>query len=314
MIRTVFTIDSIPTTWIFEYYCKLQEKLHGQDVKINSVFKEERTPSMCIYYTGEEYKFKDFSSGHGGKGIHLVMLMYNLDYYDAVHKINTDYKDKIEIDEHVEIKKIASYKVTSYMKRNWNELDAKFWTQFGIGSVLLNKYNVIPLSQYTMSKEVDGEIQEIFIKGQHIYGYFNNNGEIYKVYQPHREKKKFINVLSYVQGSEQLTYTKPLLIICSSLKDMMSLESLNFNIESVAPSSENTMLPKSILTAYSFKYKGIMTFFDNDEAGQNAMLKYEEKYGIQGIHLKMSKDLSDSIRDFGKRKTKQYLTPLIPKI
>lgn len=315
MIRTIFTVKSVPSTWIFEYYCRLEEKLHGQDVKIISIFKpDERTASMCIYYTGSEYRFKDFSSGNGGDGIHLVMLIFNLQYYDAIYKINKDYNSKVEIDEHIEIKKISSYKVISHMKRNWNELDAKFWTQFGIGSVLLKKYNVFPLNQYTMSKESDDGNQEIFINGQHIYGYFNNNGELYKIYQPFNKKKKFINVLQYIQGSEQLTYTKPTLIITSSLKDTMSLDTLNFNVESVSPSSENTILPKANLIAYSLKYKYIFTFFDNDQAGLDAMNKYEEKFGITGIHLKLSKDLSDSIRDFGKRKTKQYLTPLIPKL
>ena len=44
------------------------------------------------------------------------------------------------------------------------------------------------------------------------------------------------------------------------------------------------------------------------------MEKYEEMYGIPGIYLKMSKDLSDSVRDFGADKVKQYLTPLIPTV
>ena len=315
MIKTIFTIDSVPSTWIFEYYCKLTEKLHGQDIKISSIFKpEERTPSMCIYYHEDQYKFKDFSSGKAGRGVNLVMEYFNLSYYDAINKIYNDYHNRVEIDEHVEIKKVSGYKVTSHLTRNWNELDAKYWTKFGIGSLLLKKYNVFPLSSYCMTKEVDGEIKEIFIKGEYIYGYFTNDGELFKIYQPHRVKKKFINVVSYIQGSEQLTYSKPLLVICSSLKDMMALDALKFNVECVAPSSENTMLPKSFLSACACKYKGILVFFDNDEAGKNAMLKYEEKYGIQGIYLKMSKDLSDSIKDFGIRKTKQYLTPLIPKI
>jgi hypothetical protein len=198
------------------------------------------------------------------------------------------------------------------MKRQWNTLDVKFWTNFNIGSKALNKYNVFPLNQYIMSKATDDGIEEIVIKGQCIYGYFNEGGELYKVYQPYREKKKFINVINYIQGSDQLTYNKPILLICSSLKDMMTLNTLEFNVESVAPASENTMLPKSVLSAYSLKYKGIMTFFDNDSAGKNSMQKYKDKYGIPGIFLNMSKDLSDSVRDFGVEKTKQYLTPLIP--
>jgi len=312
MIRTVFSLDSVPSNWVFEHYCRLQQKLHGQDLTIKSIFGEERTPSMCIYYDGKNYKFKDFSSGNQGDGIDLVMKIHRLVYHEAVSKILTDYKNKEQDFEEVLIKKASKFKVTSHLKRKWNELDAKFWTQFNIGSIILGKYNVFPLSQYTMSKSGDDGIEEMLVNGQHIYGFFKENGELYKVYQPYKMKMKFNNVLSYIQGSEQLTYEAPVLVICSSLKDIMALDTLNFNIECVAPSSENSMIANSVLSAYSLKYKGIITFFDNDIAGKTGMEKYEEMYGIPGIYLKMSKDLSDSIRDFGPEKVKQYLTPLIP--
>lgn len=313
MIRTKFGTDGIPSNWIFQYYCKLQEQLYGQDIKITSVFKpEERTPSMCIYYDGKQYKFKDYSSGNAGTGLSLVIQFFGLTIYDALAKIRQDYDSQEVITDDVIMKRIGKFKVTSHIKRKWNELDVKFWTQFDIGSKMLKKYSVYPLSEYSMSKSTDDGIEEMVISGQRIYGYFNNNGELYKVYQPYREKRKFINVLPYIQGSEQLAYKSPLLVICSSLKDIMSLDTLGFNIECVAPNSENTMLPKSSLAAYSLKYDGIMTFFDNDSAGKTSMTKYKDKYGIPGIYLKMSKDLSDSIRDHGAKKTKQYLTPLIP--
>jgi hypothetical protein len=315
MIRTKLAIDSVPSNWIFEHYCRLQEKLYGQDIKITSLFNPgERTPSMCVYYDGTEYRFKDYSSGKSGNATWLVVQLHNITEAAAELKIRTDYDNEEVITDNAPMKKVGKFKVTSHMKRQWNTLDVKFWTDFNIGSKMLNKYNVFPLAQYTMSKATDDGIEEIVITGQCIYGYFNGGGELYKVYQPYREKKKFINVMRYVQGSDQLTYSKPLLLICSSLKDMMTLDTLDFNVESVAPASENTMLAKSVLSAYSLKYKGIMTLFDNDSAGRNSMQKYKDKYGIPGIFLKMSKDLSDSVRDFGVEKTKQYLTPLIPTV
>jgi hypothetical protein len=313
MIKTKFSIESIPSNWIFQHYCQIQEKLYGQDLMIKSLWKpEERTPSMNVYCDDAGYRFKDYSSGKSGNATWLVVQLYNISEAAAELKIRSDYDSQTVITDDVPIKKVGKYKVTSHVKRNWNELDVKFWTQFNIGSKMLNKYNVFPLDQYIMSKATDDGIQDIVIKGQCLYGYFTNGGELYKVYQPYREKKKFINVAPYIHGSEQLTYNKPLLLICSSLKDMMSLDTLGFDLECVAPASENTMLAKSVLSAYSLKYRGILTFFDNDSAGKNSMDKYKDKYGIPGIFLKMSKDLSDSVRDFGVDKTKQYLTPLIP--
>ena len=43
------SIGDVPVTWIFEHYLNLTEKLDGQQIKIKSVFKLEKTPSMYIY-------------------------------------------------------------------------------------------------------------------------------------------------------------------------------------------------------------------------------------------------------------------------
>jgi len=315
MIRTRLSIDKIPIPWIFEHYCNLQERLHGQEVSLLSMFNsKDSKPSMTIYFStiNNKYMFKDFSSGKGGDAVNLVATLHNLPYREAITKIIDDYGNRgIKEYEEVELIEQAKFKITSHTTRKWNELDAKFWKQFGFGSKMLSKYNVKPLDSYSMTKNSKSGIDEIVINGLYMYGYFKSNGELYKLYQPKRSEYKFFNVLPYVQGSEQLEYKHPTLILCSSLKDIMSLNSLNLNVESVAPPSENTMLSKSVLSSYALKYKKIMTLFDNDAAGKIAMNKYDEKYGIPGIYLNLSKDLSDSINEYGKLKTKKCLQPLI---
>tara|TARA_R110000824_G_scaffold396556_1_gene598111 strand:- start:158 stop:1108 length:951 start_codon:yes stop_codon:yes gene_type:complete len=315
MISTINKIDTIPTTWIFENYCNLDEKLHGQDVKILSMFNSNDTiPSMFIYLFGVKYFFKDYSSGKTGDGIKLVSYLFNLNRKNAENKIITDYlSKKKDYEEKIPIKKIEKYKVTSFIKRPWNELDAKYWIQFNIGSSLLKKYNVFALSEYTMSKKINNELTEINIKNNYIYGYFKNDGTLYKVYQPYIKKKKFIKVKNYIQGTDQLLYNKPNLIITSSLKDIMSLDSLNFNAEFVSPDSENTLISKKIMSSYLLKYNNIFTLLDNDSAGHIGMNKYLNEYGIPSIFLNLSKDISDSIKDFNKTTVRNYINPLIPK-
>ena len=41
------------------------------------------------------------------------------------------------------------------------------------------------------------------------------------------------------------------------------------------------------------------------------MQKYESKYKLPYVHLNMSKDLSDSIRDFGLRNIRDIIKPLL---
>lgn len=324
MLRTkslISQLTDIPREWVFEYYLKLEEKLTGQDIKMTSVFNpKEKNPSMFVYYAknAAAYKFKDFSSqDKSGDGVTLVQIMFNLATRgEAAHKIIQDYNQWMLTNSEDyalrEFKIRSKYKVTEFTARGWNTLDKNYWTKYGITSKILEHYNVTPLEEYKMTKEEEGETKELVIKGQYIYGYFRQDGTLYKIYQPKVTDNKFIKVKEYIQGTDQLTYFKEYLVICSSLKDMMSLNRLGFsNIESVAPDSENTLISENVIASYKSKYKGVCTLFDNDPAGIKSMEKYKEKYDIPSAHLAMSKDLSDSIKDHGIDEVREQIIPLL---
>ena len=239
--------SKVPSTWVFEFYLDLPERLNGQNVQIKSVFHpSERTPSMWIFVDKGQYKFKDFSTGKGGNKIDLVKELFSIDYSKAVFKIGQDYNKFItEKGEYSQstIKPEAKYKVDGVMVREWNNYDKKFWLQFNIGYDILNKYNVTAVEYYHMVKEND----KITIKQPYIYAYWNKTGEVYKIYQPRNKKFKFIKVKPHLQGIDQLEYNEPYLIICSSLKDAMCLKQFGYNLEVIAPDSENTVIKPYIL-------------------------------------------------------------------
>jgi hypothetical protein len=162
-----------------------------------------------------------------------------------------------------------------------------------------------------MEREEDDIIDELTIKGSYIYGYTRSDGQIYKVYQPKVKEHKFLKVKNYVQGTDQLKFDVPNLVICSSLKDAMCLTKFGYNLEVVAPDSENTAIRKEVIDIYKVKYKSICTLFDNDEAGIKAMKKYKDNFGFPGIHLKLEKDLSDSVKVYGREKVRTFLHPLL---
>lgn len=307
------SIKDVPTTWIFEHYLGLSEKLYGQEIFIKSIFNpSEKTPSMSLYAdkrTGK-YKFKDFSSGCFGDGYDLVKHIFNINASEAVFRVLKDYADHVNDNNVVkeEIRAVAKYSVTDYQARSWTTDDAKYWTGFSIGSKTLEKYNVMPLSWYKMKKEEN----EICINSLYTYGYFKEDGLMYKIYQPKSDSRKFIKVKKHIQGMDQLTYCKPNLVIQSSLKDLMSFEQLGFKtIECIAPDSENTLIPDNIMWDLISKYETLTVVFDNDEAGKKAVEKYKMKYGINGFTLDLEKDVSDSIRKYGKERVKNELVPLL---
>lgn len=306
-------IKDVPSAWIFQHFCKLKEKLNGQDVKIKSIFTKERTPSMCIYLDKKtsEYKFKDFSSGKGGPAINIVQEIYSLGYYQALQLIIETYNDYVLHNnggfDMSDFKEQSKYKVSSYIFRSWTTKDQYFWTQFNIGSKLLEEYNVRPLDSYTMTK--DGK--ELTIIGNYLYGYFTSDGTLYKIYQPKTLDKKFIKVTDHIQGIDKLKGYKYLLIT-SGLKDIMSTCSLKLHIDLIAPDSENTLIKKSDMEAFTKKYNKILVMFDNDEAGIKAMNKYKEIYPfVEIVYLPMSKDISDSVKDFGPLSVRNRLVPII---
>lgn len=315
-------INEVPRVWVFEYYLKLGEKLCGQDVRIKSPFNStDKNPSAYIYYAkgGSCYKFKDFSAGIQGDGVTLVQALFKLTSRgEAAHKIIEDYNQFVLTNKENyalrEFKVYQKYRVTDFTKRAWNNLDQKYWMNYHIGSKLLEEYNVFPLESYKMTKEEDGDLKELFIKGQYIYGYFRKDGTLYKVYQPMVKENKFIKVKDYIQGTDQLTMTPKYLVICSSMKDILAFRKLGFNnTEAVAPDSENNLIPEHVISAYRLKYKAICILFDNDQPGKDSAKKYKEKYGLKNVLLKMSKDLSDSIRDRSVAEVRAAITPLLKK-
>jgi len=311
----VHDIKDVPTTWIFEHYCKLKEKLTGQDIKIKSMFNQkERTPSMCIYvHQSGTYKYKDFSTGKGGSAIDLVKDLTELPYHKAAQQVVENYNDFVLHNnggyDVQEFKQSSKYRVSSYKQRQWTTQDQYYWTQYNIGTRLLTEYRVVPLVSYTMVKDE----KELTIRGNYLYGYFKEDGTLYKIYQPKTLDKKFLKIKDYIQGDEQRQGNK-WLIITSSLKDIMSLRSLKLTMDYVAPDSENSMIKRSDIENYLSIYKKVLIMFDNDEAGIKSMIRYKEEYpDLDYILLPMSKDVSDSVKDYGAKEVRNRLVPLINK-
>lgn len=312
-------LNQIPREWVFEYYLNLKEKLSGQDVKILSIFNaRDKVPSMFIYYdvVSKSYKYKDFSSGNQGDSIELVKALFNMPTRGhATYKILNDYQIYIKNNTIavVDIFYHDKYKVVDYEMRHWTNFDQTYWMAYKIGSKMLDRYNVIPLSFFTMSKlGLDGVEISYTFKKSYVYGYFRNDGSLYKIYMPKNTDKKFIKVENYIQGIDQLRYDCKYLLITSSLKDLMAFNKLGIsNIEAIAPDSENTMIGEKAIGELKPHYEKIFVLFDNDDPGIKAAQRYKDKYGFDSILLPMEKDLSDSVKVHGIDKVREVLFPLL---
>jgi hypothetical protein len=305
-VNVLPSIQDVPSSWIFQNYCRIAETLSGQEIKITSIFKpQEKTPSMTIYCTADgKYKFNDFSTGKKGDGIDLVSYYFGLDNRNSTIKILNEYS-QFKLNNGSIIPLItppaAKFKVTESTSRHWNNDDVRFFTSFHIGSKCLALYEVRPLSSYTMIKEDVSGPQKIVINKPYCYGYFKKDGTLYKIYQPYNKERKFLKVINgYVQGDEQRTKTNPFLLLTSSLKDTMCIHSLGIKkIDFESPDSENTKLDAVYIESRQSEYKKIICLFDNDSAGIDAMKFYKKEYNIDFVYFNMAKDPSDAVKKFG---------------
>jgi len=325
MISTKNIVDDIkkiPSAWIFQYYWNLPEPLNGQRVCVTSFFNPtERTPSMYFYYKEDinDYRFKCFSTNNQGSGIDLLAKERGVSVSEAVRTIMRDYNTYVTKNGSAGINKeyteSSSVDIDKYETRPWNKLDEEYWSDlYHISSYTLNKFNVRPLNSVTIVTKMGDNKRYSTISNSNMYGYFNKDGKLYKIYQPLNKKYKFMKLADHLQGLDQLTYQKPYLVICSSLKDAMCITELKYNnIEVVAPDSENTMIKPMYIETFLSRYQGVVTLFDNDNAGKNSAQKYTDEYGIPAAFLPMFKDISDSVAINGLEEVRNKLTPILRK-
>lgn len=313
----VFTTDTfpVPNEWIFENFLNINEKLEGQSVSIKSIFNTKDTnPSMIIYlHNNGKYKFNDYSAGIKGDAVDFIQQYYNLSTrQEAFRKVYYMWKDggydSIEQRSMVKI----NFKVTNVKVRAWNINDAEYWMSFHIGSKDLQHHCVKPLASYTFEKTQGDVVTNMEFNKSYCYGYFRKDNTLYKIYNPKDKRSKFIKVISYVQGHDQLLFKAKWLIVLASLKDLMAFKKLKFsNIECVAPDSENTMLTPKQIAYYRKRYSFISTLFDNDSAGKKASRKYKEKHNIPYTEFEIEKDIADCNKEHGIKNTKLFLKPYL---
>lgn len=313
----VTSLKDIDEKFIFMHVLNLDQQLDGQEIwRISPFNAGETRPSFSLYCKGgPRYKWKDFSSGRSGDAFELAQqLNPEKKRGELIRELILAYQQYLDGNPpEVEHKIYNKYKVSSFQLRTWNSSDAKYWRQYHIGSKTLDFFNIAPLDSFVMSKEVDGRMDHKRISRELIYGYFRKTGELFKIYQPGNEVK-FIKVRSgYLQGFDQLKFDRPNLLITKSLKDCAGFHTLNIpGFEVISSDSENQMITKAQMNTLNF-YKKRVVLFDADPAGIQAAKKYKETYGLPHIDLELSKDITDSMKDFGAERVREKLITLLKK-
>lgn len=319
-INQEFILSRISERDIFDYYVGRPYKL-GQMLKSN-LRNDDDTESLNIYSNGGKIKYKDF--GHSqGNCFEYVKNLHDCDYFEALNIIAKDFnlvagiptpkpKLKTPVEHYIEFQKTIIP-----VKRGWKLLDKEYWTdRYYIPLTLLVQYDIIPANYVYLKNRPDN----MFIWGTHtdanpIYCYEINKA--YKIYRPLSpdKKQKWLSTIKAtdIQGMNQLPKKGELLIITSSMKDLLVLKVLGYN--AIALGGEGNHMSEKIVDYLWSCFDNIIIFYDNDKPGLKCGQELAEEIGAGYIHIPLeyedTKDISDFIEKYRIDRTRELIKELL---
>lgn len=277
------------------------------DFKVNTIFnsplRKDNNPSFGIFVSKSTGKllFKDLATGETGNCIKFVKILYNYNTYaDTIEQLKKDFNNNTvdNISRKSYIKTQTVRKTVQIIKRAFTQADLNYWNSYCITRDTLIKFKVNAITHVF----INGVVYYTYMTTEPMYSYTVFSS--YKIYRPLSNKlnKWLGNTTAYdIQGFEQLPETGDLLIITKSLKDVMALYELGFT--AIAPNSESTVIPSTIMTDLKKRFKQIILFYDRDLGGLNGTRVMMKLYDLPFIFLDktLPKDVSDLIKNTNKK-------------
>lgn len=310
---------------IYEYY--LNESIKEGRL-YNCPFHKDKDPSLGFKLMPSTMLIHNcFGCGQRGSAINFVSKLFHLSYQSAVEQI---YKDlNLSLGGPVSSptttrKKIESVGFTTedntviiVEKQNFSIVDYNYWSQYYISLKLLLEYSISSCKRVFIKRIKENNLV-LFAEYSNInpiYSYRINDK--YKIYRPlHFSKKgKWLNTAKSgdIQGLTQLPSFGKLLIITSSMKDLLVLKVLGY--AAIALGGEGNRIPAKILDYLFATFDEILIFYDNDEAGINYSKKLSGEIGCNYFYIPTqysdAKDISDYIKKYKIEQTRCLIKELI---
>jgi len=300
---------------LFKTYCPEFREL---DRMFKSEFRKDRKPSCHIIVWKGDLLYKDFGEKGGYRIFDYIAKKFDTDYYGALKKVNEDFnlelggnisssgtslvipeKSSVNLEKHEKKPTIIDIK-----PRPWTALDAKYWRKYGIPSRLLEYHNIKSISHYRVSsskKEKAYYALNPFMVGYSYDFYWNNGVFRRKLYFPQvKSGGKFISNVdeTIVQGWTLLPKQGNILFITKSYKDILIFNLLGY--WAIAPNNEHSYIPESVMSKLKARFKLIITWFDNDDAGIRGAAHFAGKFDLRVSHnpIGQPKDPSDFVEEY----------------
>lgn len=148
-------LDKITEETILKYYFGISTI----PCLINAPYREDKKPSLGIFYTNSSIAFKDFATYNSGNVVELLKLYLNTDYWGVLQRLSKDLPkmnlttiDKKET--HYNKKHIITSSSIEVKIRNWKDYDLEYWESYGISLPWLQFGDVYPISHIFLYKNI----------------------------------------------------------------------------------------------------------------------------------------------------------------
>lgn len=293
---------------------------------INSILREDKNPSLCIFPYKDSLFFKDFGTNQSGNIYQLLSLYWNIPLNQVYRKIYNDFTSvnykscccKNRITKTI-IKKKSNIDIKVKI-REWKPWDIKYWSSYGINKQWLNYCDIFPISHIFLIHQNGEQIVISADKYAYVYIERKDNKVSLKIYQPYSTNFKW---MSKHDASVWDLWTKipekgDKLIITSSRKDALCLWA-NTGIPSLSLQGEGYIPKEKVINQLKDRYKKIYVFYDNDfknevNNGRNYGKAIADKFDLQQIEIPTeykSKDPSDLYKNWGKEVFLNVINSLI---
>ena len=303
-------------------------KFYNPDVSLVKDFcsdlRRDKTPSCRVQLWEGVFFYKDFATGDSYNCFGYVMKKFGCSYAEALKIIDRDFNlglsnAKIavkpvrkEIKEEVkEVKK--KRKVITWIKRGFNTQDRDIWKVWGISIQTLIYFDVVPIKAFF----VDGErTNTTSISPAYLYKLFGR-AKIYRPLEAVGARKWRSNTYKTdIQGWKQLPQKGRLLILTSSLKDVMVLYEMGYN--AIALHTESEVPNEDMMQVLKQRFDKIIVLYDNDwnkekNWGQIGAQKIVNKYNLKNVMIPsqyQSSDPTDLVYNIGYEKAETIIQNL----
>lgn len=243
--------------------------------------------------------------------VDVVRNKFNLSRIEALNRINDD----LDLFGSIQIEQ-APPPIFDAIR---GEMDYRFWDDFNIPRSIVDRY---AFQARTVYRNEDYWGRSTSANPIYVYKFTSGRVKLYRPKSPDPSKKWAGNSTAEdVGGIEQLPKKGKLLIITSSIKDVMvftqhGFPAICFNGEGYGcdQSSESYFVVKNTIKALRKRFGKIVLFLDSDGPGIANASKFSRLHKVPFTYTNCEKDPSDFQRRFGPKVTFRTIKKKLSKV